>query len=75
MQLNNPSFETCHKFIHTHHTLIKHSSSSLFQMWMNVRRVLRCAMVRVCVRIPWGATSVFVDQVTGETAHTVTVIN
>lgn len=40
-------------------------------MWMNVRRVLQCVMVRVCVRTRLGATSVFVDQVTGETAHTV----
>lgn len=49
--------------------------SSLSQMWMNVWRVLRRVMVRVCVRTRLGATSVFVHQVTGETAHTAKVSN
>lgn len=50
-------------------------ASSLSQMWMNVQIVLMCVMVTVCVRTRLGATSVFVDQVTGETAHTAKVSN
>lgn len=51
------------------------SVSSLSQMWMNVQRVLRRVMVRVCVRTRLAAISVFVNQVTGETAHTAKVSN
>lgn len=57
----------------------KHHSVCPFlvpQMWTNVWRVLQCvAMVRVCVRTHWGAISVFVRQVTKETAHTVKVVH
>lgn len=46
------------------------------QMWTNVWRVLQCvAMVQLCVRTRWGATSVFVRPVTKETAHTVKVVH
>lgn len=42
-------------------------------MWMSVWRMLSCVLVRVCAKTHLGATSVSVNQVTGETAHTVKV--